>query len=177
MAKLTLPKFNIKKRINEFKRDVKKQVESDAAELLKQELETVVQPFSYAKFNFTIEDNSDEDSIKLEVLPVDEDLSRADKPERGTVNSRILFKVLNEGNEGPMAFRVYPDEFENETSPDSLQTSSKDYDRDLIFVDSSKPGKDIEARNWTELIREKHEQNMVRRTEKVVRTAAQKIFR
>ena len=172
--KFKMPKLG--SRVKTLKRDIQQDMEQQLAVDIVTRMDKVVAPFSYATFTFVIEDESTDDAVVLKVLPKDEELDRASDPARGAVNSRVLFSVLNNGSNNQV-FRAYPDDFENESSPNSLSTRSADYERDDIYVDSSRPGRHIDPRNWTSLVREEYTPTGISKAKKIVSTTIGKLFK
>jgi len=76
----------------------------------------------------------------------------------GQVTYQQLFNWLNDGTSVNYAFM--PEDFSNETFPNTLHTQSVAYNRAMIFVNKklaekqNKPG--LQARNWTEQLYQKY---------------------
>lgn len=138
-----------KKRLSRVKKQIQNGVRKQFAEQIKKRLEEVTDPFQ-TDFEFIIEETERDGDLFFEILPADVDIPRQRK-DGGFVNARILFSVLNDGSTNQV-FVSYPDDFELESSPNSLSTSSAGYDRGQIYVDKNRSGTNTDARNWTILI-------------------------
>lgn len=111
-------------------------------------LEEIVQPFD-SRISFrTNSDETTEDFI-TNVSPTDDvaGLNAADDQ----VTSKELFNWLDAGTD--IRYVGMPDEFSNETSPNSLNTSHADYNRNDIFF-LKEPTVGIDARQFLKQIDE-----------------------
>lgn len=106
----------------------------------------IVEPFD-SRITFTLISENNKGNYVTNIAPSDviAGTNLADTP----VTSKQLFQWLDEGtNENWIGV---PDEFDNETFPNSLHTTSVDYDREkLFFLDEPRVG--IDARNFLEQI-------------------------
>ena len=86
------------------------------------------------------------------------------------ITSAELFTFLDEGTDS--RYVILPSNFQNETTPDSLETFNATYDRDEIYITKVDQG-GIEARRFVEtLIRLKEAD-----TGRQIKTAAQLLYR
>lgn len=109
-------------------------------------LQELVQPFD-SRIEFQVQSRYAEGNYITNISPTDDiaGINAADKP----VTSKELFTWLDEGTS--VTTVVMPDEFSNETSPNSLDTSHADYDREEIYFSGNiYPGMD--ARNFLKQI-------------------------
>lgn len=161
--------------IKKIKEQFIRAIEKDLNIYVKKRYEEVVAPF---RTDFTFEITSEErgDYFQFNVRPILQDIPRsANNPERGDVSSWILFNTLDLGSDG--AARIYlPDEFGNESAPNSLATHTENYDRDKIFVDASQKDQGMEPRNWSQLIREEYENKRLVKTRAVAKDLFSRVF-
>lgn len=149
-------------------------VEKDLNTYVKRRYEEITEPFE-TDFTFEVVKEDGNDGAKFIVRPIEVMIPRSDNPDRGSVSSWVLFNALDLGSTGTA--KVYlPDNFANETSPNSLKTSSQQYDRNAIFVDGTKKGKDMEPRNWSRLIVEEYDARRFVKPRAVVASTVKKVF-
>lgn len=112
----------------------------------KRQLEEVVAPFD-SRITFRTLSRYRNGDYVTNIAPTDEiaGLNAADTP----VTSKELFNWLDAGTS--VTTVVMPDEFSNETIPNSIFTSHADYDRkEIYFSGNVYPGMD--ARNFLKLV-------------------------
>lgn len=131
----------------------------DSADYIVSRLYDITAPF-VTDFEFVVDKTGE---WEYSVRPKYEDIERTTGT-GGTVNSWVLFNTLDLGSEGAKLV-LLPNDFENESSSDSLRTRSADYDRKGIVVVPKKTGKDMEARNWTELLAQEYNDKFTRTRE------------
>lgn len=112
----------------------------------KARLDMLVEPFD-SRITFNVEHDFDGDTYVTNISPSDAfaGLNAAEQP----VTSKELFIFLDEGTS--VSYVIMPNDFDNETNPDSLSTRHVDYQRDKIMF-SSEPGSGIVARNFLEQV-------------------------
>lgn len=112
----------------------------------KTRLDMLVEPFD-SRITFVVSHDFDGDTYVTNISPSDTvaGLNAAEQP----VTSKELFTFLDEGTS--VSYVIMPDDFDNETSPNSLDTRHVDYRRDQIMF-SSEPGSGIAARNFLEQV-------------------------
>lgn len=108
----------------------------------KTRLDMLVEPFD-SRIEFEVDHAFDGDTYVTNISPSDNfaGLNAAEKP----ITSKELFIFLDEGTS--VSYVIMPDDFDNETTPDSLSTRHVDYQRDEIMF-SSEPGRGIAPRNF-----------------------------
>jgi hypothetical protein len=114
----------------------------------KGKLEEIVAPFE-SRISFQTKSDFDGDEFVTNISPKDDfaGLNAADDP----VSSLDLFKWLDEGTSERWV--SMPEDFQQESTPNSLTTQHISYDRDDIFF-FSEPVAGIEARNFLSQIDE-----------------------
>lgn len=126
------------------------------------ELNTVVKPFnSNIKMTFT---KDEANNITYTIHGMEGDTASTNAA-GDSVSSHNLFMWLDAGTD--VRYAHMPEDFENESSPNSLSTSRKDYDRDGIYLGEPLTG--IEARNWTKIVGDMHFRGWKQEIDKVVR--------
>jgi hypothetical protein len=155
--------------VRKIRRELQKAAEDDAAKFFKRRYEEITAPLD-TEFTFEIVELENDDTVSYQVRPVETMIQRTTGT-GGEVSSTILFNTLDQGSENAKLV-ILPDDFENETSPNSTSTGSADYERSNIFVNSNYPGKDMEARNWSVLIAEEYSQHPLRNLRSKVGTLA-----
>lgn len=116
---------------------------NESAKFLLNRYDEITAPFE-TNFEFEVVKTGE---WEYNIRPKNYDIERT-TGSSGTVNSWVLFNTLDLGSEN--AKRVLlPNDFENETSPNSTSTRSAGYDRKGIFAFFNKDGKDMEPRNWS----------------------------
>lgn len=141
----------------------------DSADYIVDRLYEVTAPF-VTDFEFVIDKTGEwEYSVRPRLTEIERTTATG-----GTVSSWVLFNTLDKGSEGAKLV-LLPNDFENETSPNSLGTRSADYDRQGIVAIPSKLGQDMEARNWTDLIAEEYN-NRFTRTREVEKKVTKRWF-
>lgn len=109
---------------------------------------SIVSPFE-TDIPFTIKVDRGKDYVTLLQPLIGPTVQRANGDDVFTAQ---IFFWLNDGTD--VSFAQLPLDFENETSPNSLDTRSVNYDRDAIFVNVNKPLSGIEPRNFLKLLQE-----------------------
>ena len=122
------------------------------------EFQKIVAPFeTEIPFHVVRIDNNGDTAFHVEPIPGIMFTRDNSLPDPGEFETASLFYVLNDGLENRRA--LMPDDFDNETSPNSLQTSYKNYSRNRILVKKRFRFK-IEPRNWVELVEQKYRNEM-----------------
>lgn len=163
------------KPVSSVKTKITKSIEKDLNRYVKNRYEEITDPFE-TDFTFELVTREEGDKFIFNVRPVLEEIPRSSNPERGTVSSWVLFNVLDQGNEQPMARVALPDDFDNESSPHSTRTGHVEYDRNDIFVDTEHKDQNMEPRDWSLLISEEYQAKRLVKTRAVVKDIVSGIF-
>lgn len=146
MTKAILP-IN-RKKLKSLATVIKAETERVAKNYYQAELQRVVNPLkSDIKIDVTSKKDNDDWTVKIHGK--ENDTASINAVGDG-VSSHDLLMWLDAGTSVNYAF--LPSDFENETSPGSLATSRKEYDRERIYVNTSTAGPGIQARKWLEQI-------------------------
>lgn len=143
-SKAILPKT--KKKIEGLGTAIRLEQVKVAKQIYMARLQELVQPFD-SRIEFRVQSRYNAGSYVTNISPTEDvaGTNAADKP----VTSKELFTWLDEGTS--VTTVVMPDEFSNETSPNSLDTNHADYDREEIYFSGNiYPGMD--ARNFLKQI-------------------------
>lgn len=116
---------------------------NESAKFILNRYKEITAPFE-TEFEFEIVKTGE---WEYNIRPKDYDIERTTSS-GGTVNSWVLFNTLDLGSEGAKRI-LLPNDFENETAPNSTSTRSAGYDRKGIFAFFNKEGSDMEPRNWS----------------------------
>ena len=146
-----------------YLKELKKDIELNVARRYKE----ITAPF-VTDFEFEV---IEEEGTELSIVtrPVLRDIERT-TGNGGTVSSWVLFNTLDLGSSN--AARVsLPDDFENESSPGSTTTQSSAYDRKEIFVDSTVKDQGMEARDWTNIVRNEYEPKLTKKVSALTKAA------
>ncbi len=120
----------------------------DIGQEIKQELEQIVAPFQ-SNVSIVVIDRKDSRDYIVEIMGNPND-SATTNAAGSAVSSHDLIKFLDGGTS--IQYVGVPEGFSNETTPNSKDTSSKDYDRDDIYFYRRPYPDGIEARNWFKLL-------------------------
>lgn len=151
------------KKISFIAKAIKHETERVAREI-KQELESVVQPL-HSDIHILMDSERDSQDWVIDIYGNPNDTASINAAGDGVSSHDLLMWIDGGTSERWVAM---PDDFDNETFPNSLSTRDVDYDREGIrFLDSPRPG--IEARNWLKLLNEKHSPDIKRNISNVVR--------
>lgn len=152
--------FNLKLNpLKKLRQDYKDSIKREASLYIKTRYEEITAPFE-TDFEFEVVENELDGELQFHVKPVEKMIDRPNN--NGEVNSLVLFNALDQGSSGT-AKVFLPKDFKNESSPNSVSTSHKTYDRTKIFVDSSKKGQDMDGRNWSILVAEEFENRRLKK--------------
>lgn len=142
-SRAILPK--IRKRLEGLSTAIRREQVEIAKQYHLKGLQDVVAPFD-SRIEFNVQSRYDGGNYITNIGPSDNIAGQnaADKD----VTSKELFMWLDEGTS--VTTVVMPEDFTNETSPNSIDTSHADYDREEIFFSGNiYPG--MEARNFLRL--------------------------
>lgn len=140
--------------VTRLREEIEEIINDECEQYIKQRLEDITAPFN-TEFTFEVVKTNFGDKIQFQTRPVFEEIERTTGT-GGTVNSWVLFNTLDLGSEGAKLV-LLPDDFSNESFPNSLQTRSSGYNRKYIVAVPSKSGKDMEPRNWSIILAEEFE--------------------
>ena len=139
--------------IRAIERDLKRDMRLDVASRIQARMEEITSPFETG-FEFETIEKESNGNLLLSVVPKRESISRTTG---GEVDSWVLFNTLDLGSTNA-ARVVLPDDFSNETFPNSLVTRGANYDRNQIVVLHNQPfDQEMEPRYWSRNLREEYE--------------------
>lgn len=137
----------------------------DIGEEVKKELQEIVSPFN-SSINIVAIYRQDSDGYIVEVMGNPNDVATINAA-NNSVSSHDLFKFLDGGTS--VRYVGMPDDFRNETTPNSKDTTSQEYDRDEIYFRRNPITPGIEARNWLKLIKEETGPKLKENLDKAIR--------
>jgi len=145
-SKAILPK--IRKRLEGLSTVIRREQVEVAKQYHLKGLQEVVEPFD-SRITFNVQSRYDNGNYVTNIGPSDSVAGQ--NAADNDVTSKELFMWLDEGTS--VTTVVMPEDFANETQPNSLNTSHVDYERkDIYFSGNIYPG--MEARNFLALVGE-----------------------
>jgi len=137
----------------------------DIADEIKEELDKIVAPFN-SNIDVIVVNKTDSRDYIVEIMGNPNDSATTNAANQ-SVTSHDLLKFLDGGTD--IQYVGMPEGFENETRPNSKDTTSKSYDREGIYFlpDPITPG--IAARNWFSMLIEDYKEKIPQRFDSTLR--------